>query len=42
MVYCGERKEIMHYITIATESPDEKVQARALHIKARLENLQKK
>ena len=41
MYSCGEEKEIMNYISIAIESPNEKIQDMALRVKARLEKKQK-
>lgn len=41
MAYCGELKEIKRYITIATESPDEKIRNRALQVNAKLEQMKK-
>jgi hypothetical protein len=37
MINNGERKEIKHYITIAAESPNERIRGRALQIMARME-----
>ncbi|MBQ4068179.1 MAG: DUF2225 domain-containing protein [Lachnospiraceae bacterium] len=42
MAYCGERKEVKHYITIATDSPNEKIKNRAVRIKAHLEQRENK
>ena len=37
--FVGSRKEIHHYITIATDSPDERIRTRAVKIKQRLEQI---
>ncbi|MBQ4068177.1 MAG: DUF2225 domain-containing protein [Lachnospiraceae bacterium] len=41
MYVCGEYKDIMRYISIATESPNEKVKNMALRVKEHLEKIQK-
>lgn len=37
MAYCGERKELLRYLDIAAECSDEKIQKRALQMKAKFE-----
>lgn len=37
MVYCNEKQDLLKYINIATECPDERIQGRALQMKAKIE-----
>ena len=41
MIYCKEYKEVKHYLTIAAESPTERIKSRATQILARMEKTQK-
>ena len=42
MATCGYTKDVLHYITIATESLNDRIKNRALQVKAKLEMAQKK
>ena len=38
----GDKKELKNYIVLATESPDDRIRNRAIHIMERLDRMQNK